>query len=161
MDVSTRYYPNVGRYSTVVVETNQYSVPCGYRGAGTTVKAYPNHIEVWINGTCVATHARLYGRNQESLELTHYLPILARKGRAIRFARPVQKIVPVSFLDWMESKQLTAKQMVEMLEACQRIGYQAVMQHEIVTAAVPVDPVSVQAVDLGQYDRLYAKEAVL
>ena len=161
MDVSTRYYPNVGRYSTVVVETNQYSVPCGYRGAGTTVKAYPNHIEVWINGTCVATHARLYGRNQESLELTHYLPILARKGRAIRFARPVQKIVPVSFLDWMESKQLTAKQMVEMLEACQRIGYQAVMQHEIITATVPVDPVSVQAVDLGQYDRLYAKEAVL
>lgn len=161
LDISTRHYPNVGRYSTVVVETNQYSVPCGYRGASTTVKAYPNHIEIWINGSCVATHPRLYSRNKESLELAHYLPILARKGRAIRFARPVQKLVPPSFLDWMESQQLTAKQMVEMLEACQEIGYQAVMQHGIVPTVAPVDSVSVQAVDLKQYDRLYAKEAVL
>ena len=160
-DISTKHYPNVGRYSTVVVETNQYSVPCGYRGVNTTVKAYPNHIEVWINGSCVATHSRLYGRNQESLELTHYLPILARKGRAIRFARPVQKLVPVSFLDWMENKKLTAKQMVEMLEACQEIGYQAVMQHETVTASVPKDPVNVQPVNLEQYDNLYTKGAVL
>lgn len=160
-DISTKHYPNVGRYSTVVVETNQYSVPCGYRGVNTTVKAYPNHIEVWINGACVATHSRLYGRNQESLELTHYLPILARKGRAIRFARPVQKLVPVSFLDWMENKKLTAKQMVEMLEACQEIGYQAVMQHEMVTAPVPKDPVNVQPVNLEQYDNLYTKGAVL
>ena len=53
------------------------------------------------------------------------------------------------------------EQMVEMLEACQEIGYQAVMQHGIVPAVAPVDPVSVQAVDLKQYDRLYAKEAVL
>ena len=160
-DISTKHYPNVGRYSTVVVETNQYSVPCGYRGVNTTVKAYPNHIEVWINGSCVASHSRLYGRNLESLELTHYLPILARKGRAIRFARPVQKLVPVSFLDWMENKKLTAKQMVEMLEACQEIGYQAVMQHETVTASVPKDPVNVQPVNLEQYDNLYTKGAVL
>jgi len=51
--------------------------------------------------------------------------------------------------------------MVEMLEACQEIGYQAVMQHETVTASVPKDPVNVQPVNLEQYDNLYTKGAVL
>lgn len=162
MDISKKFYPTVGRYATVIVETNQYSVPCMYRGQNTTVKAYPNHIEIWINGSLAASHARLYGRKEESLDLRHYLPILARKGRAIRFARPVQKVIPPAFLDWMESKNLTAKEMVEMLEACLVVGYQAVMQRETVsgTAVVTSDPVPVQSVDLGQYDKLYTKEAV-
>lgn len=49
------------------------------------MKAYPNHIEIWINGSLVASHKRLYGRKEESLDLKHYLPILAQKGRAMRF----------------------------------------------------------------------------
>lgn len=162
MDISKKYYPTVGRYATVIVETNQYSVPCTYRGQHTTVKAYPNRIEIWINGTLAATHDRLYGRKEESLDLRHYLPILAQKGRSIRFARPVQKLVPSTFIDWMESQDLKAKEMVEMLEACLNIGYQAVMQHArtALPASAPVDPVSVENVDLSPYDRLYIREAV-
>lgn len=101
-DISKKVYPTVGRYSTVLFETNHYSVPCKYRGKATTVKAYPNHIEVWIEGTMVARHDRLFGRKEESLDLQHYLPILAQKGRAIRYARPVQNAVPAQFIDWLE-----------------------------------------------------------
>ena len=161
IDISKKYYPTVGRYSTVIVETNRYSVPCGYRGQNATVKAYPNHIEIWINGTLVATHDRLFGKKEESLDLRHYLPILGQKGRAIRFAKPVLNLVPRSFIDWMESQKLTSKEMVEMLEACLDIGYQAVMLREHRAKPVQVMPpetVAVQGVDLGQYDRLYVKE---
>lgn len=161
LDTSKKFYPTVGRYSTVVVETNMYSVPCGYRGQNATVKAFPNHIEIWINGNLAATHPRLFGKREESLDLKHYLPILARKSRAIRFARPVQKLVPPMFIDWMESQHLSAKEMVEMLETCQQIGYQAVMRHETPKAVIHNDPVTVSTVDLGQYDQLYAKEAAL
>lgn len=162
LDTSKKFYPTVGRYATVIVETNQYSVPCGYRGQSTTVKAYPNHIEIWINGSLVASHKRLYGRKEESLDLKHYLPILAQKGRAMRFARPVQKLVPSTFIDWMEGQQLKAKEMVEMLEACLEIGYQAVMQREKTskTEYVPEEVIPVQIVDLDQYDKLYARESV-
>lgn len=162
LDTSKKFYPTVGRYATVIVETNQYSVPCGYRGQSTTVKAYPNHIEIWINGSLVASHKRLYGRKEESLDLKHYLPILAQKGRAMRFARPVQKLVPSTFIDWMEGQQLKAKEMVEMLEACLEIGYQAVMQREKTsrTEYVPKEVIPVQIVDLDQYDKLYARESV-
>lgn len=162
MDISKKFYPVVGRYATVIVETNQYSVPCGYRGQSATVKAYPNHVEIWINGSMVASHKRLYGRKEESLDLKHYLPILAKKGRAMRFARPVQKSVPSTFIDWMEGQQLKAKEMVDMLEACMEIGYQAVMQRESIsgTENPPKDTVSVRKVDLSLYDKLYAREAV-
>ena len=68
-------------------------MPCRYVGKSTTVKAYPNHIEVWIAGTLVARHDRLFGRREESLDLQHYLPILVQKGRAIRYATMVSALV--------------------------------------------------------------------
>ena len=146
---------------TILFETNHYSVPCKYRGKRTTPKAFPNTVEIWINGELVAVHDRCLGRKQESLDLQHYLPILAQKGRAIRFAKPVLNTVPMEFIDWMESQHLTSKEMVEVLEQCLSEGYRTVMQRRII--AVPpsaiADDVSVQAVDLSQYDYLCGKEA--
>ena len=129
IDVSKKAYPSVSRYSTVLFETNHYSVPCKYRGKETTLKAYPNTVEIWINGELAATHNRCLGRKQESLDLQHYLPILQQKGRAIRYAKPVLNTVPIEFIDWMENQQLTSKEMVELLELCLAKGYKAVMQH--------------------------------
>lgn len=112
-EVSKKVFPTVSRYATVQFETNLYSVPCRYVGKSTTVKAYPNHIEVWIAGTLVTRHDRLFGHKKDSLDLQHYLPILAQKGRAIRYARPVQNAVPAEFLNWLERQKLTAKKMVD------------------------------------------------
>lgn len=159
LDTSKKGYPTVNRYSTILFETNHYSVPCKYRGKTTLVKAYPNSIEIWLNGELIAIHNRCYGKKQESLDLQHYLPILARKGRAIRYAKPVLSVVPTEFIDWMESQNLKSKEMVEMLELCLSQGYQAVMQSRaaVKSAAVP-DTVAVQTVDLSQYDHLYRRE---
>jgi len=160
LDVSKKTYPTVGRYSTVLFETNQYSVPCKYRGKNATLKAYPNTVEVWVNGELVAAHNRCLGKKQESLDLQHYLPILAQKGRAIRYARPVMNAVPGEFVDWMDSQHLKPKEMVGLLEQCLSEGYRAVMQRK--TSEPPKldfsNEVSVQLVDLGQYDRLCGRE---
>lgn len=162
-DISKKVYPNVSRYSTVTFDTNRYSVPYKYVGKSTTVKAFPNHIEVWCAGTMIARHDRLFGRSEESLDLQHYLPILARKGRALRYARPVQYAVPSEFLDWMERQGLTARQMVEMLEQCVEVGYAAVMSgfaYQSGDGAVE-DPVSVPDVNLEAYDSLFEKGAAV
>ncbi len=161
--ISKKVYPTVGRYSTVLFETNHYSVPCKYRGKATTVKAYPNHIEVWIEGTMVARHDRLFGRKEESLDLQHYLPILAQKGRAIRYARPVQNAVPAQFIDWLECQELTAKEIVEMLTRCLEVGYIAVMAGTVSAKEQPAiqDAVTVPPVDLEAYDSLYGKGAAV
>lgn len=162
-DVSKRAYPTVGRYSTVLFETNSYSVPCRYTGKNTTLKAYPNHIEIWIAGSLVARHHRLFGHKGESLDLQHYLPILAQKGRAIRYARPVQNAVPAEFLDWLDRQNLTAKEMVELLGQCSQVGYAAVMCGRLPVSPETVveDPVQVPAVDLKAYDALCGKGAAV
>ena len=158
-DISKKAYPRVGRYSTVLFETNHYSVPCKYRGKETTVKAYPNHIEVWVEGSMVARHDRLFGRKQEALDMQHYLPILAQKGRAIRYARPVQNSVPAAFIDWLECQDLTSKELVEKLNQCIEFGYIAVMSGSLPLDDQPVltDVVSIPVVDLEAYDALYRK----
>ena len=160
-DVSKRAYPTVSRYSTVLFETNSYSVPCRHTGKNATLKAYPNHIEIWIAGSLVARHERLFGRKGESLDLQHYLPILAQKGRAIRYARPVQNAVPAEFINWLEGQELTAKEMVELLGQCSEVGYAAIMCGRIPNSQEPVveDPVRVPTVDLGAYDALCGKGA--
>ena len=153
-DIAEKVYPTVSRYSTVLFETNHYSVPCKYRGKSTTVKAYPNHVEIWIEGSMVARHDRLFGRKEESLDMQHYLPILAQKGRAIRYARPVQNAVPAEFIDWLECQELTSKEIVEMLSQCLEVGYIAVMagvapkpDQPAVTDTVIVPPVNLEAYD--------------
>ena len=160
-DVSKQVFPTVSRYSVVIFDKNKYSVPCKYRGKVTTAKGYPNHVEVWAEGKMIARHDRLFGSKEESLDLRHYLPILSQKGRAIRYAKPVQRIVPVEFVDWMESQHLTAKQMVEMLERCLEYGYEAVMAGDVSRPApAPMtDSVTVLPVDLSEYDTLCGKEA--
>ena len=160
LDISKKAYPKVNRYSTVLFDTNYYSVPCKYRGKGTTVKAYPNRVEIWINGLLVASHGRCMGRKQESLDLRHYLPILERKGRAIRYARPVLNAVPAEFLNWMKKQHLNSKQMVELLEQCLTDGYLAVMQRDLPNpdTSIAKNDVPVLSVDLSQYDKLYERK---
>ena len=160
-DISKKVFPAVSCYATVLFETNLYSVPCRYVGKSTTVKAYPHHIEVWIAGTLVARHDRLFGRWEESLDLHHYLPILAQKGRAIRYTRPVQNALPAEFLNWLERQPLTAKEMVALLGQCADVGYAAVMYGILPKQQEPIveDPVTVPDVDLGAYDSLCRKGA--
>lgn len=70
-------------------ETNTYSVPTRYAGRkDTQIYAYVNHIEIWLDGNCVAKHERSYERLQEVFEVDHYLDELERKPRAIQHARP-------------------------------------------------------------------------
>ncbi len=162
-DISKKVYPTVGRYSTILFETNRYSVPCKYRGKATTVKAFPNYVEVWIEGSMVARHDRLFGHKEESLDLQHYLPILARKGRAIRYARPVQNAIPAEFLDWLECQNLTSKEIVEMLSQCLEVGYTSVMSGTVSKTEHPAieDTVTVPVVNLEVYDSLYGKGAAV
>lgn len=71
-------------------ETNWYSVPRRYAYEQLTVKAYVDNVELWFGKEPVATHQRLYGKNQESLDSRHYLAGLLQKTRAITNARPLK-----------------------------------------------------------------------
>jgi hypothetical protein len=111
----------------------------------------------------VARHDRLFGHKEESLDLHHYLPILAQKSRALRYARPVQNTVPAEFIDWLECQKLSSKEMVETLSQCLEVGYVAVMAGVVPKPDQPAvtDTVFIPPVNLEAYDSLCRKGAAV
>jgi transposase len=76
----------VDTYQLVHVDNNRYSVPSEYVGKKVSIKKYPFKIDVSFNGTLVASHDRLFGKNKELLNPYHYLDLLKRKARAFEEA---------------------------------------------------------------------------
>ncbi len=77
--------------SLVHFETNRYSVPVAWAHEKLVLKAYVDRVEIWHGTQPVARHRRLYGRNEESLDLDHYLDLLLQKPGALKYARAVRQ----------------------------------------------------------------------
>jgi uncharacterized protein (DUF3820 family) len=136
-----------------------------YCGKQVTVKALPNHIEVYSQGEMIASHQRCFLHQESVYRLEHYLPLLQQKGRAIFQAKPVQDNVPGYFLDWLQKQGLKPKELVNLLNLSLDIGFDAVMQgqcHNVLAQSEEIqDTVLVTAVDLSAYDVLCSRgEAV-
>jgi hypothetical protein len=87
-DLAEVSFPTVNNIGQVKVRTNAYSAPVR-TGVKVQVKVTPTTVEVWHEGKCVATHERCYGRNQEILNLEHYLDVLEHKPGALMGSKPL------------------------------------------------------------------------
>jgi transposase len=142
-DLAQTSFPIVNGFGCAKVLTNAYSVPLP---AGTRVqaKAYASTVEVWHEGQCLARHERCYRRQQQVLELEHYLDILYRKPGALAGSKPLEQkrqagLWPPSFdriwqaLMERHGKQTGTKQMIELLKLAVKHG-QAKLQEAIESA---------------------------
>ena len=122
------------------VRTNLYSVPAEV-GKTVEVRLYPSYVEVRDEGRCIARHERCYERNQQVLELEHYLDVLERKPGALVGSKPLaawrqRGLWPASYdrlLDELigrHGKQSGTRQMIQVLSLIKQHG------HERVRAAV-------------------------
>jgi transposase len=131
-DLAQISFPSITSLGCAKVLTNAYSVPLP---AGTQVQAkvYASVIEFWHDGRCLARHERCYGRQQQILDLEHYLDVLYRKPGALAGSRPLEQarragLWPASFdriweaLMEKQGKQSGTKQMIELLKLGQRHG---------------------------------------
>lgn len=159
-DSRKRTYGRVDRFCTVRFDTNNYSVPCTYCGKEVSVCASPEKVYICFSGECIAEHERCLEKHQSICTLSHYLPLLEKKGRAIFYAKPVRDNLPSSFLEWLEAQKLPPKELVRILYRCCEEDCMTVMQ-ESVHHTVPEridDPVIVQAVDLQAYDTFLSRK---
>lgn len=133
VDLAQISFPTVNGLGCVKVLTNTYSVPLP---AGTSVqaKAYASVIEVWHEGRCVALHERCYRRQQQILELEHYLDVLSRKPGALAGSKPLEQrrqagLWPPSFdriwqaLIERHGKQSGTRQMIDLLKLSHKHGH--------------------------------------
>ncbi len=132
-DLAEVSFPVVDSLGCVRVRTNAYSVPLQ---AGTEVQAkvYSTYVEVWHDGWCVARHERCYSRQQQILDLEHYLDVLEKKPGALAGSKPLEQWRqagrwPESFDKlWTElvkrhGKQPGTRHMIEVLKLGKQHGY--------------------------------------
>lgn len=81
-------FPTVDGLRCVRVRTNRYSIPLP---PGTKVEARlrADTVELWHEGMCVARHERCYSRQQQVLDLEHYLDVLRKKPGALAGSTPL------------------------------------------------------------------------
>jgi len=83
----------VSARSWVQVGTNFYSVPVEWVGLVLPLKLEAELVVVLGPDGERVEHRRLYGQHEMSLEIDHYLPLLARKHRGLDRAVPVRRFL--------------------------------------------------------------------
>ena len=129
-------FPRVDGLGCVRVRTNLYSVP-SQPGKTVEVRLYPSYVEVRDQGRCIARHQRCYQRQQQVLDLEHYLEVLERKPGALIGSKPLAQwrergLWPESYdrlleeLTGRHGKQSGTRRMIEVLSLIKPYGHQRV-----------------------------------
>ena len=82
----------ISKYSLVACDGNYYSVPDTYRPRDITIRIYEDHIEMLDGESVIASHPRLRGQKQYSLNIAHFVKTLHRKPGAIRNAKVMTRL---------------------------------------------------------------------
>jgi len=80
----------VSSLSLVRFDGNDYSVPVRCAHHPVVAKGFVDRVEIARGGEVVATHRRIWDKEQVSLDPIHYLALLERKPGALDHARPLE-----------------------------------------------------------------------
>lgn len=72
----------------VTVKRNRYSVPCRWANRRICVRLYAERLDLYADDGLIASHARLFDRDQVNYDWQHYIPLLERKPGALRNGAP-------------------------------------------------------------------------
>jgi transposase len=78
-------HPN--RLSLVTFETNRYSIPVEHAYRSLFLRAFVDSVEISDGTRVIARHPRCYGREQDILDVLHYLPLLRERPGAFDHAK--------------------------------------------------------------------------
>ena len=78
------------RLSMVTFQTNRYSVPVEHADGVLILRAFVDRVVITDGTMVVAVHERCYGREQDILDVFHYLPLLKKRPGAFDHAKPLK-----------------------------------------------------------------------
>jgi transposase len=85
----------ISKYSFVSFDRNYYSVPDTYRQKHIMLKISQERIDLLSGPELIASHQRLYGKGQYSLNICHFLKTFGRKPGALEHSKVIQQVPPV------------------------------------------------------------------
>jgi hypothetical protein len=74
----------------VTFQTNRYSVPADHASESLLLRAFVDRVEITDGARVLAVHERCYGREQDKLDVFHYLPLLKERPGAFDHAKPLK-----------------------------------------------------------------------
>lgn len=87
-----------GKYGTISIDNNNYSVPERLACEKVMARVYSTHIAIYHQGRKVADHVRLEGKGGWSMQLEHYLGTFLRKPGALDNSTAMRQ-VPVELAE--------------------------------------------------------------
>jgi hypothetical protein len=93
------------RYCLVNFDNNRYSVPVEYGlRSNLLLHAYVWKVEIACGERIIATHQRCYAKDQDILEVEHYLPLLIKRPGSFPYARPIRQwAMPQIYQQFLEA----------------------------------------------------------
>ena len=83
---------HISKYSLFKFENNYYSVPDDYPSNKINVKVFVDHIDLIDNNTVIASHSRLFGKEQYSLDILHYLKTMEKKPGSVKNSKAFSQL---------------------------------------------------------------------
>jgi hypothetical protein len=81
----------ISKYSFVSFDRNYYSVPDTYRQKHILLKIYQDRINLVSGHELIASHLRLHGKGQHSLNICHFLKTFERKPGSLKHSKVIQQ----------------------------------------------------------------------
>ena len=95
------------RLSLINFDSNRYSVPVEFGLAKLTLHAYAWRVEIACGDRIIAVHDRSYGKEQDVMDVEHYLPLLVRRPGSFPYAKPVRQWhMPELYRDFLDASKV-------------------------------------------------------
>lgn len=126
-------YPNcinvtlrVDKLSTISYLQNRYSVPDYLVLKSVDVKIFIDKLEIFYNNNLVATHTRLYGNQEWSLDIMHYTKTLSRKPGALKGSVAFEQMNTTLKDIYQKYFKEQPKAFIELLEVVQKYDIKSI-----------------------------------
>lgn len=174
----------ISKYSLVVFEGNHYSVPDTFRSRSITLKIFTDRIDLTDGSVAIASHQRLYGKGNYSLDITHYLKTFEKKPGALRHSKVLGQLnekIQNLYKEYYLDSPLEFIEILYLIQTTSPEGLISAIDHLTENGIVPgydtlrlflfqnlnpmiepleiIDPVTVTEPDLTIYDQMMRCEA--
>ena len=174
----------ISKYSLVVFEGNYYSVPDTFRSRSITLKIFIDWIDLTDGIAIIASHQRLFGKGNYSLDITHYLKNFEKKPGVLRHLKVLSQLhekVQNLYKEYYLDSPLEFIEILKLIQTTSAEGLISAIDHLAENGIVPgydtlrlflfqnknsmiepleiVDPVIVAELDLTIYDHIMRCEA--
>jgi transposase len=146
----------VDKYSVISYSNNKYSVPDHLVGKYVCLKAYVEEIIVLHGKEKIAGHKRLYGSNEWSVNIYHYVRTISRKPGALKGSLALSQLQDDLKQIYIKYFKEAPKEFIKVLELTGSLGKDKVLTkiHELASSNIPVNLDNIKAIALRKNDAI-------